>query len=691
MKRKMIGITVGYISGLFFVSFFTQAWELVIPAFAFLAYVVIGKLKNFSINDFALVSMSFAVAFLAGELYTRYVYEDIMKYDNISGNFSGIVQDYDVYDNDKTRYILKGKINNIRTAEISFFTNELDVCYGDRINIENCTFRKISGDYLFDSETYYKADGIFLSAESPDSISTEKLNTQKIKNFLMDYRKKIISDFRIKLGNDYGGFLSGMVFGEKSFLDDNVKNSLYRTGIGHVMAVSGLHISLMAIFLMKIFKCLKINKFISFGLLNIFMFLMVIMAESPVSAVRALIMVDISYSAVLFRRRNDTFNSLAVAVLIICIANPYVIYSQGFILSVGGTFGIGVFAPYMVKNLPMKKFSQRIIRDFLTMLCTTLFIVPLSMMFFGEISLVSPVTNIIIVPLCTVCMILGMIYTITGGLLPVLEISGGIIKIIIFISGKISELDFSYISCGNDIAGKLAIICVVAVAMVKISTGNRKYISVAIAFSLLIVSSGTVLYQSRQYNKFIVSVVGKNTKNAVIVSYHGRNHIIDFSGYKNPQYVSKYLAENNIENIDYLILNKNIQSLYTSYMNELDNIRIENILTYGNITPCGNNKAILFNDDGYHIDTKDYSIIYENEILRIIYKNSEIDFVSTKNAVPENRGLTVFYGNITKNTDIQYDEKSIYLDKNENLRYSGMNNFKIEVSTDGNFSIAQMR
>lgn len=691
MKRKMIGITVGYISGLFFVSFFTQAWELIIPAFAFLAYVVIGKLKNFSINDFALVSMSFAVAFLVGELYTRYVYEDIMKYDNISGDFSGIVQDYDVYDNDKARYIIKGKINNIRTAEISFFTNELDVRYGDRVNIENCTFKKIFGDYLFDSETYYKADRIFLSAENPESVSTEKLNTYKIKNFLMDYRERIISDFRIKLDDDCGGFLSGMVFGEKSFLDNGVKNSLYRTGIGHVMAVSGLHISVMAIFLMKIFKCLKINKFISFGLLNIFMFLMVIMAEIPVSAVRALIMADIAYSAGFFRRRNDTFNSLAVAVLIICISNPYVIYSQGFILSVGGTFGIGVFAPYMVKNLPKKKLSQRIFRDFITMLCTMLFIMPLSMMFFDEISLVSSLTNIIIVPLCTFCMVMGMLYTITGGFIPVLEISGGIIKIILFISGKISGLDFSYISCGNDIAGKLAIICVVAVAMVKISTGNRKYISIAIAFSLLIVSGGNALYQKSQYNKFIVSAVGKNEKTAVIVSYHGRNYIIDLAGYKNPQYASKYLADNNIKTIDYLMLNKNTHSLYISYMNELDNIKTENILAYGSVSPCGDDKAILFDDAGYRMDTEDYSIIYENEILKIIYKNSEIDFVSTKNSVPENRGLTIFYGNITKDTNIQYDEKSIYLDKNENIRRSGMNNFKIEVSTDGKFSIAQMR
>ncbi|MCM1358357.1 MAG: hypothetical protein NC205_07160, partial [Prevotella sp.] len=178
---------------------------------------------------------------------------------------------------------------------------------------------------------------------------------------------------------------------------------------------------------------------------------------------------------------------------------------------------------------------------------------------------------------------------------------------------------------------------------------------------------------------------------AVIVSYHGRNYIIDFSGYKNPEYVNKYLADNNIKNIYYLILHKNIHSLYVAYMNELENINQKNILAYGNITPCGNDKVILFDDDGYRIDTEDYSIIYENEILRIIYKNSETDFISTKSAVPENRGLTIFYGNITKNTDIQYDEKSIYLDKRENLRYSGMNNFKMEVSTDGNFRISELK
>ena len=101
MKRKMIGITAGYLSGLFFVSFFTDIWKLIIPFSAFLIYVVIGKLKGFSVNDFAIVSMSFAVAFTAGELYTRYVYEDILSYADVTGSFSGTVSDYDIYDNDK--------------------------------------------------------------------------------------------------------------------------------------------------------------------------------------------------------------------------------------------------------------------------------------------------------------------------------------------------------------------------------------------------------------------------------------------------------------------------------------------------------------------------------------------------------------------------------------------------------------
>ncbi|MBO5104739.1 MAG: ComEC/Rec2 family competence protein [Ruminococcus sp.] len=693
MKRKMIGVTAGYLSGLFFASFFTDLRHLLIPAGIFLVFVLVGKQKGLSANDFAIVAVSFALSFMSGEIYTHFVYNNIVSYDGTEGNFSGVVEDYDCYDKDKARYILKGKINGECKAKVSFYSDNLDVHYGDTVNIGSCTFKKMSGDYLFDSESYYKSDRIFLTAENADNIVTENNNFRKIRNFLMNHRENIISDFRIVLGDDCGGFLAGMVFGEKSTLDGSVKTSLYRMGTGHVMAVSGLHISVMAMFVMLILNFLKVNKFLSFGFVNIFMAFMVTMANYPVSAIRALIMVDIAFSAKLFLRENDTFNSLAIAVLLICLENPYVIYSSGFLLSVSGTFGIGVFAPYMVKKLPDVTAYDRIIRLFITMLCTSIAVLPVSMIYFDEISLISPIANIFVVPMCSFCMVLGMIYTVTG-FTPVLWSAGGIIKIILFVAEKVSELKFTYISCGNDVAVKIALICAVVVVMVKVATENRKYTAVSIALSVFVTACGSALYNNMNRDIFTVAVLGKGSNASVVVSYKSRNYVVDLNGhYKNPQYVGKYLSENGIRSVDCIFLADDIYSLYSSYYSELESTDIEKWFITGNAVPCKDGNFTFFDENGCQIENSDYTIRYDGETLEIIFGESEMCFVSAKDSVPENNGLTVFYGNIPKNSEMICDGKSIYLDEKEavSYQYAGMNNFKTEMSADGTYKIIEMK
>lgn len=689
----MIGVTAGYLSGLFFASFFTDLRHLLIPAGIFLVFVLVGKQKGLSANDFAVVAVSFALSFMSGEIYTHSVYNNIVSYDGTEGNFSGVVEDYDCYDKDKARYILKGKINGECKAKVSFYSDNLDVHYGDTVNIGSCTFKKMSGDYLFDSESYYKSDRIFLTAENADNIVTENNNFRKIRNFLMNHRENIISDFRIVLGDDCGGFLAGMVFGEKSTLDGSVKTSLYRMGTGHVMAVSGLHISVMAMFVMIILSFLKVNKFLSFGLVNIFMAFMVTMANYPVSAIRALIMIDIAFSAKLFLRENDTFNSLAIAVLLICLENPYVIYSSGFLLSVSGTFGIGAFAPYMVKKLPDVTAYDRIIRLFVTMLCTSLAVLPVSMIYFDEISLISPITNIFVVPMCSFCMVLGMVYNVTG-FTPVLWSAGGIIKIILFVAEKVSELKFTYISCGNDVAVKIALICAVVVVMVKIATENRKYTAVSIALSVFVTACGSALYNNMNRDIFTVAVLGKGSNASVVVSYKSRNYVVDLNNnYKNPQYVGKYLSENGIRNVDCIFLADDIYSLYSSYSSELESTDIEKWFITGNTVPCKDGNFTFFDENGCQIENSDYKIRYDGEILEITFGESEMCFVSAKDSVSKNNGLTVFYGNIPKNSEMICDGKSIYLDEKEavSYQYAGMNNFKTEMSADGTYKIIEMK
>ncbi|MDE5583758.1 MAG: ComEC/Rec2 family competence protein [Ruminococcus sp.] len=690
----MIAVATAYLSGLFFASFFTGAKSFVVPLGFFMIFLIIGISKKFSANDFAVVIVSFTVAFSTNSIYTRYVYENIVSYNGINGSFSGIITDYDVYDGDKANYIIKGKINNRRTAKISVFCDNIGADYGDGVNIENCTFSIIKGDYLFDSKSYYKSQRVFLNAEKCGNITLEKRDSHKIRNFLANYKAKIISDFRIKLGDECGGILSGMVFGEKGFIGDNLKNSLYRTGIGHVMAVSGLHISVMAFAMMSVLNFLKINKFLCFVLVNILMIAMTVMADCPVSAIRAVIMLDMSFSARLFLRQNDTFNSLAIAVLLICLENPYVIYSSGFWLSVSGTFGIGVFAPYMVKNIDDSTYFGKLLKLFLAMLCTTLAVMPVSMMYFSEISLISPFSNMLIIPLCSVCMILGMLYTVTFGLLPVLQSAGGIIKIIIFISEKISESEFCSISVKNGISAKIAVICMFGVMLVKVCLENRRITAFAVAFSVSSTFMASSFLRNAQRKIFTVAVLGSGTNAVSVVSYRGENYIFDLSGhYKSAEYAEKYVAENGIRAVDFISLEKNANALYSAYKEKFAFREVREWYTAHDISGFSGGNSVIFGTDGYLIENSRYKIRYADRTLDIVHGDSEMMISSAKGGISEKNALSVYYGNIPEKSDMICDGKSIYLDNKSNIfyQYSGMNNFIVEISDDGTFKIKNLK
>ena len=284
------------------------------------------------------------------------------------------------YSGGNSLYIIEGKANDSVDIRATFYSETLEAGYGDEIVIGSCDFSKQKSDYLFDTEKYYKSNGIFLTVNQADNIDIVHSEKKTFKRIIGNYRERIISDFHIALGKDSGDLLSGMVFGEKRGMDQNVKTSVYRCGIGHILAVSGLHVSVFILILMTVLKCIGINKYISFVLMEALLIFITAMANYPISAIRAGIMMNFLYAAGLFRRQNDTFNSLAGAVLLICITEPYVIYDTGFILSVAGTFGIGVFAPYMTKNMPIETTPQKIICKIALMLCTMLCVFPLSLL-----------------------------------------------------------------------------------------------------------------------------------------------------------------------------------------------------------------------------------------------------------------------------------------------------------------------
>lgn len=665
MKRKMIGAAAAYLAGLFFASFFTRilfAAALVLILVLLFAGGVRGK-------DILLLLVFFTGAFGISKAYSHFHYDRIVSCSGSNGDFSGRIVGIESYSGDLALYTLEGELNGIRNVRVTHLGSGLNAEYGDILHLSGCKFSEFSNDYVFKSRDINMAERIFLSADYPESTVVERTHSMKLKNALMNYREDMLSRFRSSMGGTTGDFLGAMVFGEKSGIEADTKTALYRTGIGHVMAVSGIHVSVIAVMLMAVLSRLRLGRFIPFLLMNVLLILFITMAEWPFSAVRALIMADFYYSARLFRRQSDTFNSLAGAVLVICIANPLAIYSSGFLMSVTAAFGIGVFGPYMTRDFTGNKH----IRSILTMVCTSVCIFPLTVKYFSETSLVSPLTNLLLLPLCTAALIVGAVFVMTGGFLPVLGIAELLLRPVLAVSDMISANRIAYFACSGESTADIIFVLAAVVIVLHVIYNRRAVTAVAMAVSFCAVMVYSAFAWNFTQDSLRVAFLGRGKNMAAVVSYKGTVRIFDLSGYHGtPAYVRKYLTENGISEIDSIALAGSGPSQYASYISELAPVNVgewysADELYTGDADTAEISEEIHFSTDG----------------LEVIYRENSlfIDFCGTVISVgTDEKGRIFTVGGDALTHDIT-------IDKEEN---NGLNNFEIKLSDGDGYELRRL-
>ena len=676
----MIGAAAAYMAGLFFASFFNKPVLLLITAAVIAAALAVGRSYGFKRSDRILMTVFFAAAVCVFRVYSCAVYGPAAAMDGCTGSFRGRVTEVRHYSGDNSMYILKGRINGKISAKVSFYTDSAYAEQGDELAVESGYFSKPSKDFLFDGESYYKAEGVFLSLSKAVGVSVIPSGKYSISRYIYAYRERIASDFRTALGKDSGDLLAGMVFGEKRGMDQNVKTAVYRCGIGHMLAVSGLHVSAAVFVLMSILRMCRVNRYASFALMEALLLFLTAMANYPVSAVRAAVMMNFLYAARLFRRQNDTFNSLAGAVLLICIFQPRSVYDTGFILSVAGTFGIGVFAPYMTKNMPKETVVQRLKANAAMMLCTTLCVFPFSLLFFDETSLISPVTNVLIVPLCAVSMIAGLIYALTGGIVDLLFISQALNGLVLRLSDSISRVRFTHFACGSKaVAGGLIVCAIMAVLLLAVFR-NRRYLCGAIAASLVFLFISSAAVSIYRDSRTTVAVLGNGSNAALVITGRGAAEIIDLSGhYRSAAYVRKYLERNGISSVDTVILTSKVQSSYADYVRELGFTDVGQWLAAGD-TPVDEGIS-CFGDGRLDLDQGGCTAELYGRTLTISSDKGNICFTDEVTDTGRNGSLTVKYGKSASSDGA--GRQNIML-------LSEGNNFEIVLSGDGRFDIRRL-
>jgi competence protein ComEC len=198
----------------------------------------------------------------------------------------------------------------------------------------------------FDAAAYYRRKDC-LFALRKTKITAQTKTYGRLEEFLSQLRYESEVLFRKLLGEKNGATASAMVLGQKKGMDSEVKALYQGAGISHLLAISGLHLSLIGAGLFGLLKKVRLPVALSAGISTWILIVYAQLTGMGISTRRALVMFLLFLAAGLLKRTPDLPTSLAVAALLLLVPRPQRILDAGFQLSFSAVLGIAVMIPVL--------------------------------------------------------------------------------------------------------------------------------------------------------------------------------------------------------------------------------------------------------------------------------------------------------------------------------------------------------
>ncbi|MCM1266791.1 MAG: DNA internalization-related competence protein ComEC/Rec2 [Bacteroidales bacterium] len=188
--------------------------------------------------------------------------------------------------------------------------------------------------------------------------------------------------------------LGAMLLGEKGLLDEEIKGLYQRNGIVHILAISGLHLSLLGMGFYRLMQFLRTPKPVNIILTVALMYCYGVMTGMGVSVVRALVMFSMKLIADLLGRSYDLFTAMMTAALLILVRQPLYLFHSGFQFSFGAICGIGFLQKVSV-HFPKK---PKAINALFTGVWISLSTLPVYLCSYYEFPPYSVLLNLMVIP-----------------------------------------------------------------------------------------------------------------------------------------------------------------------------------------------------------------------------------------------------------------------------------------------------
>ncbi len=558
---------------------------------------------------------------------TACFYSNIYKEENkkIIGKIT-----YVKYDSDKTVIDVKDK----KKYRITLY-KEAKYNYGDIVSV-NGLFKPANNNTVFNLFNYNKyllSKKIVMVSSNPDVKLIKNNNNilYKIKNRII----KRINNYESKK------YIKAFVMGDTSDIENNVLSNYRNIGISHLLAISGMHLSLFLIIIDLLFKNSRFKDLIIFSFLVFLLFI----TNYPESLIRCFLFIILKY---INKKLKFNYNNLELLVFcfsILVLYNPYFIYNIGFIFSIVITFFI-----LLSKNiLKDKSYFKKLV---ITSLVCFLASIPIIANSFFKINLLTPLFNIIFVPIFSIIIFpLGLLTFV----FPFLDELYFIIT-----SGMESVINvFSNIDIFNFIISKpnLIIVLIYYISLFLSIKINKKYIF--LFFTILIINLNSRFLIINPEITFLD--VGQGDSSIIILP-RGKTIMIDTGGIYGSEYsitlnkTIPYLNSRGINEIDTLILTHGDYDHMGESINLVENFKVENVIF--NCGPYNDLEKELIEI----LDKK--NINYYSCIKELNIDKYKLQFLNIKKYNNENDNSIVTFLNIRNNNILLMGDLSKKVEKN---------------------------
>ena len=279
------------------------------------------------------------------------------------------------------------------------------------------------------NQNYYASRGAFVYAFPYGDVDTAVVIATRGRSLATNTRLRVVRALtaapRRYLGQQESSSVAALCFGERSFSSDDTIAAFQGSGLSHLLVVSGLHLSMVAVAIRLLLRPVGMCPSILITVALIWLFAWLV-GCSP-SVLRAAIMCTVWLIGSVLFCRSDGLNSLGLAALILLISNPYTLWNVGFQLSFAATAGVLWLAPRMVSryerteavDVPWWHMTWQWLRHKLlggAAVCVSalLFTLPIAAYHYGGLPLTSIVSNVLAVPVAGVLLLLGWIGALCG-------------------------------------------------------------------------------------------------------------------------------------------------------------------------------------------------------------------------------------------------------------------------------------